>query len=78
MFPWQIVKDVRSKGSKISLRDLKDYRATEVKPLEVSLPGLKGYKLLTVPPPAGGAALINILNILKGKFSFVDLLVFRC
>lgn len=70
----KIVKDVRSIGSCISLTDLKDYRATEVKPLEVSLPGVKGYKLLTVPPPAGGAALINILNILKGfNFSANDM-----
>lgn len=70
----KIVKDVRSIGSCISLTDLKDYRAAEVKPLEVSLPGVKGYKLLTVPPPAGGAALINILNILKGfNFSANDM-----
>lgn len=70
----KIVKDVRSIGSCISLTDLKDYRATEVKPLEVSLPGVKGYKLLTVPPPAGGAALINILSILKGfNFSANDM-----
>ncbi|XP_022798792.1 glutathione hydrolase 1 proenzyme-like [Stylophora pistillata] len=70
----KIVKDVKSIGSCINLRDLKEYRATEVEPLEVSLPGVKGYKLLTVPPPAGGAALINILNILKGfNFSANDM-----
>lgn len=59
------------------MTDLKDYRATEVKPLEVSLPGVKGYKLLTVPPPAGGAALINILNILKGKRSLSSLIALQ-
>lgn len=66
----QVVKDVRFVGSKISLKDLKDYKAIEVKPLETSLPGVKGYKILTVPPPAGGVALINILNILKGMFVY--------
>ncbi|KAL9951555.1 hypothetical protein ACROYT_G044239 [Oculina patagonica] len=70
----QVVKDVRSVGSKISLKDLKEYKATEVKPLETVLPGVKGYKILTAPPPAGGAALINILNILKGfNFSVNDM-----
>ncbi|KAJ7383858.1 hypothetical protein OS493_025734 [Desmophyllum pertusum] len=65
----QVVKDLRSVGSKISLKDMKNYYATEVKALETSLPGVKGYKILTVPPPAGGVALIDILNILKG-FNF--------
>ncbi|CAH3132791.1 unnamed protein product [Pocillopora meandrina] len=62
----QIVKDLRSAGSKISLKDLKNYEASELKALETDLPGVKGYKILTVPPPAGGVALIDILNILKG------------
>ncbi|PFX20442.1 Gamma-glutamyltranspeptidase 1 [Stylophora pistillata] len=62
----QIVKDLRSAGSKISLKDLKNYKASELKALETDMPGVKGYKFLTVPPPAGGVALIDILNILKG------------
>ncbi|CAH3132802.1 unnamed protein product [Pocillopora meandrina] len=67
----KIVKDVRSIGSCISLTDLKDYRATEVKPLEVSLPGVKGYKLLTVPPPAGdGSIKLTVANLLLGGFNF--------
>ncbi|KAJ7383857.1 hypothetical protein OS493_025733 [Desmophyllum pertusum] len=70
----QVLKDFKSIHSKISLKDLKDYKAIEVKPLEASLPGVKGYKILTSPPPAGGAALINILNILKGyNFSANDM-----
>lgn len=63
----QVIKDFKSIHSKITLEDLKEYKADEVKPLEASLPGVKGYKILTSPPPAGGAALINILNILNGE-----------
>lgn len=48
---------------------MKNYKATELDALESELPGVPGYKILTVPPPAGGVALINILNILKGEFS---------
>ena len=73
MMNLQVVKDLRSVGSKISLKDMKNYYATEVKALETSLPGVKGYKILTVPPPAGGVALIDILNILKGELSVVKL-----
>jgi len=70
----QVIKDFKSIHSKITLEDLKDYKAVEVKPLEASLPGVKGYKILTTPPPAGGAALINILNILNGfNFSADDM-----
>ena len=63
-----MVKDLNSVGSKITMDDMKSYKATELKALESELPGVKGYKILTVPPPAGGVALINILNILKGQF----------
>ena len=63
-----MVKDVNSVGSKISVEDMKNYRAKEVEALGSDLPGVKGLKIFTVPPPAGGVALINILNILKGEF----------
>lgn len=70
----QVIKDFKSIHSKITLQDLKDYKAVEVKPLEAPFPGVKGYKILTSPPPAGGAALINILNILNGfNFSADDM-----
>lgn len=62
----QIVKDLRSIGSTISVEDLENYQAIKVKALETALPGVDGYKIMTVPPPAGGVALIDILNILKG------------
>lgn len=66
----QVVKDLKSVGSTISLEDMKNYRATEVKAVESDFPGVKGLKVYTVPPPAGGVALLNILNILKGMFKF--------
>lgn len=62
------MKDLNSVGSKISLKDMKNYKATEQDALESPLPEVKGYKIFTVPPPAGGVALINIMNILKGTF----------
>lgn len=65
----QIVKDLNSIGSKITLQDLKNYKASENKALVSDMPGVEGYKICTVPPPAGGVTLINILNILKG-FNF--------
>lgn len=63
----QVIKDFKSIHSKITLKDLRDYKAIEVEPLEAPLPRMEGYKILTTPPPAGGAAIINILNILNGK-----------
>ena len=65
----QVVKDLKSVGSTISLEDMKNYRAREVKAVESDFPGVKGLKVYTVPPPAGGVALLNILNILKGMLS---------
>ena len=64
-----MVNDLKSVGSTISLEDMKNYRAREVKAVESDLPGVKGFKICTVPPPAGGVALLNIMNILKGMFS---------
>ena len=69
----QVVKDLKSVGSTISLEDMKNYRAREVKAVESDLPGVKGLRVYTVPPPAGGVALLNILNILKGRVSSFSL-----
>ena len=71
----QVVKDLKSVGSTISLEDMKNYRAREVKAVESDFPGVKGLKVYTVPPPAGGVALLNILNILKGMVIFFIALV---
>lgn len=62
----QVVKDLNSIGSKVTLKDLKKYKASESDAIVADMPGVTGYKICTVPPPAGGVTLINILNILKG------------
>ena len=64
----QVVKDLNSIGSKLTLKDLKTYNASESDAVVADMPGVKGYKICTVPPPAGGVTLINILNILKGDY----------
>ena len=58
---------------------MKNYKVTEYTALESDLPGVKGYKMLTVPPPAGGVAIINIMNILKGEFTlFLNYNILDC
>jgi len=70
----QVVKDLNSIGSKLTLKDLKTYNAIESDAVVADMPGVTGYKICTVPPPAGGVTLINILNILKGfKFGPDDM-----
>ena len=71
------MKDLNSIGSKITLQDLKNYKASENKALVSDMPGVEGYKICTVPPPAGGVTLINILNILKGdSFNILGFVLF--
>ncbi|KAG8597154.1 hypothetical protein GDO81_002179 [Engystomops pustulosus] len=59
----KIVEDLKYQGGSLTLDDLKNYKVQMVKPLKVSL---GDYNLYTPPPPAGGAVLSFILNILKG------------
>ncbi|XP_015759665.1 PREDICTED: gamma-glutamyltranspeptidase 1-like [Acropora digitifera] len=66
----QVVKDLNSIGSKLTLKDLKTYNASESDAVVADMPGVTGYKICTVPPPAGGVTLINILNILKGDYYY--------
>ncbi|KAM4708427.1 glutathione hydrolase 5 proenzyme isoform 1-T2 [Discoglossus pictus] len=59
----QMVEDLRAQGSNLTLDDFRNYRVQIVKAMNMSL----GEKTLyTAPPPAGGALLSSILNILKG------------
>jgi len=58
-----IVDDMKASGGLITERDLKEYTPTVRKPLKGTY---RGYEVLTMPPPSsGGAALIEMLNMLE-------------
>ncbi|KAG9487407.1 hypothetical protein GDO78_007321 [Eleutherodactylus coqui] len=59
----KMVEDLKHQGSNLTLEDFKNYQVQIVKPLYVSL---GNYDLYTPPPPAGGALLSFVLNILEG------------
>ncbi|CAN5345636.1 gamma-glutamyltransferase [soil metagenome] len=60
----RLVKGVRANGGIWSLDDLESYRVVEREPLQATY---RGVRITTAPPPsAGGAALIEALNILSG------------
>ncbi|KAJ8346647.1 hypothetical protein SKAU_G00280480 [Synaphobranchus kaupii] len=58
-----LVKDVEDAGGTLSLEDLESFRAMETDPWTVPL---GEYNMYIAPPPAGGAILGFILNIMKG------------
>ena len=56
--------DMKAHGGLITLDDLASYRAVERKPLRGTY---RGLEVVTAPPAsAGGATLLNMLNILEG------------
>jgi gamma-glutamyltranspeptidase/glutathione hydrolase len=58
-----IVADMKASGGLITDRDLKEYEPTVRKPLKGTY---RGYEIVTMPPPSsGGAALIEMLNMLE-------------
>lgn len=58
-----IVADMKANGGLITDIDLKKYEPTVRKPLKGSY---RGYEIVTMPPPSsGGAALLEMLNILE-------------
>lgn len=58
-----IAADMQANNGLITLRDLKEYEPTIRKPLKGTY---RGYEVLTMPPPSsGGAALIEMLNMLE-------------
>jgi len=58
-----IVDDMQRNGGLITAQDLKGYEPTIRNPLKGTY---RGYELLTMPPPSsGGAALIEMLNVLE-------------
>jgi gamma-glutamyltranspeptidase/glutathione hydrolase len=60
----RIVAAVREAGGRMTLDDMKAYRVVERAPLR----GLyRGHEVVSMPPPsAGGAHLIQLLNVLEG------------
>jgi gamma-glutamyltranspeptidase/glutathione hydrolase len=60
----KIVESVRAAGGRMTLDDLKSYRATERAPL---FGMYRGYEIASVPPPSsGGVHIIELLNLLEG------------
>jgi len=58
-----IADDMKANGGLMTLKDLKEYEPTVRKPL---LGTYRGYEIVTMPPPSsGGAALLEMLNILE-------------
>jgi gamma-glutamyltranspeptidase/glutathione hydrolase len=58
-----IAKDMKASGGLITARDLREYEPTIRKPLKGTY---RGYEILTMPPPSsGGAALLEMLNVLE-------------
>jgi gamma-glutamyltranspeptidase/glutathione hydrolase len=58
-----IVDAMKTNGGLITARDLREYEPTIREPLKGTY---RGYEILTMPPPSsGGAALLQMLNILE-------------
>ena len=58
-----IAEDMKANRGLITEKDLKDYQPTVRKPVKGTY---RGYEIVTMPPPSsGGAALLEILNILE-------------
>jgi gamma-glutamyltranspeptidase / glutathione hydrolase len=60
----KIVASVRAAGGRMTLEDLKSYRAIERTPLRGFY---RGHEIVAMPPPSsGGVHIIELLNILEG------------
>ncbi|XP_052019432.1 glutathione hydrolase 5 proenzyme isoform X1 [Apodemus sylvaticus] len=68
-----LVEDIAKQGSQLTVQDLAAFQPEVVEPLEMPL---GSYTLYSPPPPAGGAILSFILNVLKG-FNFSTEMVAR-
>lgn len=66
----KIVAGVRAAGGRMTLDDLKSYRAIEREPVRGTY---RGHDIVSMPPPSsGGVHVIELLNILEG-FPLADL-----
>ncbi|MGH6842981.1 MAG: gamma-glutamyltransferase, partial [Methylocella sp.] len=60
----KIVASVRAAGGRMTLDDLKSYRAAERATIHGSY---RGHEIVTIPPPSsGGIQVIELLNVLEG------------
>ena len=60
----KIVASVRAAGGRMTLDDLKSYRAIEREPVHGTY---RGYEIASVPPPSsGGVHIVELLNLLEG------------
>ncbi|HEY8008341.1 MAG TPA: gamma-glutamyltransferase [Methylocella sp.] len=60
----KIVASVRAAGGRMTLHDLKSYRAIEREPVHGTY---RGYEIASVPPPSsGGVHIVELLNLLEG------------
>lgn len=67
-FTKEIVKEINAEGGIFSADDLKEYKSLEKDPLVAKIGHMDGSKLLSVPPPAGGGAVMSqALEILSGE-----------
>ncbi|KAL3976217.1 neuromedin U receptor 1 [Sarotherodon galilaeus] len=58
-----LISDIEKAGGKLTMQDLASYEANVTDAWNISL---RDYKMYFPPPPAGGAILSLILNIMKG------------
>jgi gamma-glutamyltranspeptidase/glutathione hydrolase len=58
----QIVADMEANGGYVSLEDLKNYEAPDMRYVTTNY---RGYQIHTMPAPSGGGLLIKTLNILE-------------
>ncbi|MDE3742503.1 gamma-glutamyltransferase family protein [Maribacter polysaccharolyticus] len=58
----KIASDMETNGGYISLEDLKNYKATDMRYVTTDY---RGYKIHSMPAPSGGGLLIKTLNILE-------------
>jgi gamma-glutamyltranspeptidase/glutathione hydrolase len=63
----QIVKEIRENGGCMTMKDLGSYEVEEVAPVSTEV---MGSMVWSVPPEGGGAALMEILNILAREDFF--------
>ncbi len=60
----KIIASVRAAGGRMTLDDLKSYRAIEREPVHGTY---RGYEIASVPPPSsGGVHIVELLNLLEG------------